>query len=74
MSYILGAGTNSRLYQSLVVDQTDCRNLRWQLIIRAGGLDDTRFLSSMAPRPTGKGIQSTRCLMRIKAEIAKFIA
>ena len=68
LSYILGAGTNSRLYQSLVVDQKIATSAG--SYYQSDGLDDTRFVFYGTPT---EGHTVDEVLDGIKAEIAKFI-
>ncbi len=68
LSHILGSGTNSRLYRSLVVDK--------QVAVSAGAwyqgsaLDDTRFGVSGTPRPTVTLPQLGEAVDAVIAELA----
>ena len=69
LGYILGSGTNSRLYQSLVIKQNLATSAGAYYM--SGGLDDTSFLFYGTPA-VGKKVDDV--LDAIKAEIDKLIA
>ncbi len=69
LGYILGAGTNSRLYQDLVIKQKVATSAG--AYYSSGGLDDSSFLFYGSPA-SGKDVDDV--LDAIKAEIAKLIA
>ncbi|WP_114009959.1 M16 family metallopeptidase [Cohaesibacter intestini] len=69
LGYILGSGTNSRLYQSLVIKQKVATSAG--AFYMSGGLDDTSFLFYGSPAE-GKNVEDV--LDAIKGEIAKLIA